>query len=269
MAPPPKTSLDLNAQARTNGFSLSVIIITENEAQDLPDCLASVTWADEIVVVDSGSTDQTTTIARAHTEKVFEQPWLGFGPQKNYALDQSTSQWILSIDADERITPELAQEILSTLPTTNHQAFTIPFKSTFLGKPIRFGDWRRDRKLRLFRRSAGRFKDVPVHEKIVVEGTTGVMTNVIQHHSYRDRDEINKKTDRYATLGAQEAHANGRSANRVEAVNRCVMAFLRTYIIRLGFLDGRVGLLLARTIARGTYLRYQRLAALARTSSKT
>lgn len=266
--PSPEESSAMTAPKQSNDSSLSVIVITKNEADDLPDCLSSVAWANEIVVVDSGSTDQTIAIARAHTESVFEQAWLGFGPQKNLALDHATCQWVLSIDADERITKALAEEIRSILCNTEHDAFTIPFRSTFLGQPIRFGDWRRDRKLRLFRRSAGRFKNVPVHEQIIVQGTIGTLQNHIEHHSYRDRSEIDEKTDRYASLGAEEAHANGRSTHRLEAINRCILAFVRTYIIRFGFLDGRTGFQLAKMIAKGTYLRYRRLADLNRASSE-
>ena len=173
MPPTLPTQIGSHLSTKSHDITVSVIVITQDEAHDLPDCLASVQWADEIVVVDSGSTDQTTTIAGSYTDKVFEQPWLGYGRQKNCALDHATSEWVLSIDADERVTSELAKEIISTLSSTDHDAFTIPFRSTFLGKPIRFGDWRRDRKLRLFRRSSGRFKEVPVHEKILVDGTTG------------------------------------------------------------------------------------------------
>lgn len=244
--------------------TISVIIISRDEAADIEDCLRSVSWAHEIVVVDSGSTDETRTIAARWTDHVHEVPWKGFGPQKNHALDLATGDWILSLDCDERVSDELKRELLATLGRTDCSAFMIPFRSNYCGRFMRFGEWSGERKLRLFRRDAGRFDDVPVHERIHVDGRIGRLRGRILHYSVRSRSEMHDKSRRYARLGAEAAYAAGKRANRLTAVGRGSWAFIRSLILKGGLLDGWKGFTLSIDVASATYQRYRRLAELSR-----
>lgn len=240
--------------------TISIIIISHNEARDIEACLRSVSWADEIVVVDSGSTDGTRDIAANWTDKVHEVSWKGFGPQKNHALDLATKDWVLSLDCDERVSDELREELTTTLPSTDCAAFLIPFRSSYCGRFMRFGEWSGERKLRLFRREAGRFDDVPVHERIRMEGRIGRLRGRILHYSVRTRSEMHEKSRRYAQLGAEAAFKSGKRATRASATGRGAWAFTRSFLLKGGLLDGWKGLTLSIDVASATYQRHAHLA---------
>ncbi|MAB83144.1 MAG: LPS biosynthesis protein [Phycisphaerae bacterium] len=249
--------------------SLSIIIISHNEAEDIEACLESVSFADEIIVVDSESTDETRSIAAKWTEHVHVVPWKGFGPQKNHALDLATSDWVLSIDCDERVTERLRRELSTVLSETDHGAFTIPFRSSYCGRFMRFGEWSGERKLRLFRRGSGRFDDVPVHERIHIDGTTGRLRGRILHYSVRTRDEMRDKSRRYAMLGAEAAYESGKRASPSSASFRGSWAFVRSFLLKGGLLDGWKGLQLSIDVASATYQRHRRLAELSRATGRS
>jgi glycosyltransferase involved in cell wall biosynthesis len=239
--------------------TVSVIIITKNEALRIEDCLKSVEWADEIIVVDSGSIDDTVSICRRYTEKVTVTDWPGYGAQKQRALLQATGEWVLSLDADERVTPTLKEEILSTLPTTSLDAFEIYFSSEYCGKTIRFGDWLNDRQAVLFKRSVGEFVSLLVHERIEIKGRIGKMKGKIHHLAYQDLDMVLRKMNDYSSLSAVQKNREGKKGGLLKAVTRGMWAFIRGYFLRGGFLDGREGFLLAVSNAEGTYYRYLKL----------
>ena len=235
--------------------TLSAILICKNEAANIEACLQSVSFCDEIVVVDSGSIDGTQHIARRFTEKVFEQSWLGFGPQKNVALDHATGDWVFSIDCDERVTPALRDAVLQAVKQGgSHAAFAVTRRNTFLGRTIRFGDWRNDTPVRLFRRDAGRFSPDPVHERVLVQGTTGALDGVLQHHPFDSLHAMVDTMQRYSDLSAQMPGKRG--APPPLALLRAIFAFVRGYLLKGGILDGYAGLLIAFGTAEGTFWRH-------------
>lgn len=229
--------------------TLSVALITRNEAVNLPRTLASVRWANEIVIVDSGSTDATLAIAQGFGARLFEQPWKGFAAQKNSAIGHATGDWILSLDADEEVSSELSREIQTLLagePTFN--AYRIPRLNHFLGRPLRHGGYWPDPKLRLFRRGAARFQDQPVHETMLAGGPVGMLRGHLIHHCYPTIDDYREHMDRYSTIAARALVESGRARRSWvwlfwNARLNPVATFVYNYIFRLGFLDGREGLL--------------------------
>ncbi len=239
--------------------TLSVTIITHNEAHTITDCLESVSWADEIIVLDSGSTDATVELAREYTEQVFVTDWPGFGVQKNRALEKANSEWVLSLDADERVSPELAAEIPGALATAETAGYVLPFQSTYLGRPMRHGDWKGEKHLRLFRRSAGRFTDDQVHERLLVEGPIETLKGQVLHHSFADLDEVLDKVNRYSSEGARLRLARGQRSSIIKASLHAGWTFFKGYILRAGFLDGREGFLLALSNTLGCFYRYAKL----------
>lgn len=247
---------------------VSVAIITRDEAHDIDECLASVAWADEIVVVDQASTDGTADIARAHGARVIVAPdWPGFGRQKNLAVDACTGDWILSIDADERVTGDLAREIAAAVARADHDAYRIPRRSTYCGRFIRHSGWQPDHVTRLFRRGAARFSEDRVHERLLVSGTAGVLRAPLLHYSFRTMEEVLEKMNRYSTASAQALHDARRTPGLASAIAHGVAAFVRTYFLRLGFLDGRHGFLLAVSNGEGSYYRYVKAMLLAEARS--
>lgn len=244
---------------------LSVILITKNEGAFIRECLETVSFADEIVVLDSGSADDTVSVCREFTGLVYETDWPGFGPQKNRALDRAAGEWVLSIDADERVTPELAAEIGKALENpAGHAGFRIPRLSSYCGRFIRRSGWWPDHVLRLFRRDRGRFTDDLVHERVVVDGPVGTLSNPLVHHSFESLEDVLDKVNAYSTYGAEMMHRRGRRANLLTAVGHGFWSFFHTYVIRAGFLDGREGFMLALSNAEGTYYRYAKLMLLGR-----
>jgi glycosyltransferase involved in cell wall biosynthesis len=236
--------------------TLSVAIITLNEEANLPRTLASVQFADEIIVVDSGSTDRTIEIAKSFNAKVICQPWLGFSAQKNFAIESCTGTWVLSLDADEELTPELQTEIRSLLRgKPDADAYLVRRRNLFLNRWIRHGGYYPDAKLRLFRRHAAnfappaRFTERPVHETITFDGALETLHADLIHHAYPTIESYIEHMDRYSTLGAEIVIASGKTSRSALAFVHNIMivpafTFIYNYIFRLGFLDGREGFLL-------------------------
>ncbi|RXH56437.1 glycosyltransferase family 2 protein [Granulicella sibirica] len=236
--------------------TVSVAIITCNEEQNLPRTLASVQFADQIVVVDSGSADRTVKIAEAFNATVIHQNWLGFAAQKNLAISHCTGDWILSLDADEELSPELQDQITTLIPSNPPaDAYFLKRRNLFLGKWIRFGGFYPDPKLRLFRRNTAGFTQTPqfedrlVHETIAFDGHSSTLDFDLIHHAYPTLEAYIEHMDRYSTLGAKHLLRSNRDSRSTLAFVANVLiipylTFLWNYIFRLGFLDGREGLLL-------------------------
>jgi len=241
--------------------NLSVIIITRDEADNIRACLESVAWADEIIVVDSGSQDDTVAISREFTPHVHvHNDWTGFGVQKNRALGYASKDWVLSLDADERVTPELRREIEAVLSNTNAAAaYRIPRLSSYCGRFMRHSGWYPDYVLRLFRRGSARFSDDLVHERLLVEGKMAQLESMLLHYAFDNPEEVLQKVNQYSSAGAQMMRQRGRQATLTGAVLRGLWSFVRTYFLRAGFLDGREGFMLAVSNAEGTYYRYLKL----------
>lgn len=236
---------------------LSVIIITRNEEQNIAACLESVSFAAERIVLDDGSTDQTRDIAAAKGAKVHSGgPWSGFGAQKNRALQLASSDWILSLDADERVTPELGAEIRAAIERSESDCFAIPRKSWFCGRFMRHSGWYPDYVTRLFRRGSARFSDDFVHERLMTEGNVAKLKEPLLHYSYRDFSDVLEKMQKYSTYGGSVLSAEGKKSSFTTALFRGAWAFFRTYILRLGFLDGKWGMALAVYNAETVYYKY-------------
>jgi glycosyltransferase involved in cell wall biosynthesis len=242
--------------------SLSVCIVTKNEALNISDCLKSVEWADEIIIVDSCSTDETVNIAREFTNKIIINPWKGCGPQKKQATELATCDWILILDADERVSPLLKQEIQNILSNSKNNAqpgYTIPFQSYYLGKPIRFGDWFGEKHLRLFQRNKGHVIPRLVHFRVEVTGSIGKLSGKILHYSFPNLATVINKMNTYSTDGATHKYSQNKTAGLLTALRHGIFAFIRGYILKLGFLDGKEGFILAISNAEGSYYRYLKL----------
>ena len=240
--------------------SLSVIVITKNEADNIAACLQSVLFADQIVVLDSGSTDDTVKIAEKMGALISQTAdWSGFGVQKNRALALASCDWVLSIDADERLSPELQAEISSVLANPEFDVYNLPRLSSYCGQDMRHSGWYPDRITRLFKRGAASFSDVLVHEKIITSRPIGQLNSHLLHQSFASFESVLDKVNRYSTAGAQILFKRGKNASLGKALGHGLWAFFRTYVLRLGFLDGRMGLVLAISNAEGTYYRYLKL----------
>ena len=240
--------------------SLSVIVITKNEAHNIEACLRSVSFASQIVVLDSGSTDETAQIALGLGAEVsVNTEWQGFGIQKNRALALASSEWVLSIDADERLSPELQTEIQLVLQNPAFDAYCFPRLSSYCGQYMRHSGWYPDYVTRLFRRDAARFSHDLVHEKLVASGQVGKLQCRLLHESFKNFENVLDKVNRYSSAGAQSLHGKGKSSSFLKALGHGFWAFIQTYFLRMGFLDGWMGLALAISNAEGTYYRYLKL----------
>jgi glycosyltransferase involved in cell wall biosynthesis len=251
--------------------NISAIVITKNAEATLRRCLESLRWADEIIVVDSGSSDRTLEICRECGVRVQQTPdWPGYGPQKNRALDLAVGDWVISLDADEWISPELRTEIKRVLALADSRdAYAIPRRSSFCGRFMRHSGWWPDYVVRLFRRGSTRFSEDQVHERPIVSGSTGRLRQPIMHEAITDLDQMILKMNMYSTSSARMFHRNGRRASLFTALLHGWWAFTRTYFLRLGFLDGREGLMLAIANAEGSYYRYLKLMLLSDESRRT
>lgn len=239
---------------------LSVIIITCDAEQHIENCLKSVEWADEIIVVDSGSKDETINICRQYTQHIFSYTdWQGFGVQKNRALSHATGDWILSIDADEQISVALRSEIQHAITQSTYSAWIIPRLSRYCGRWI-YHSWGKDYVLRLFRRHCAQFSNDLVHEKVIIQqGLTGKLLAPLLHFSFNSVEEVLQKINVYSTASAQMQFQRQKKSSLTRAVIHGLWAFLRSYILKRGFLDGREGFILAVSNAEGTYYRYIKL----------
>ncbi len=238
---------------------LSAIIITKNEAANIADCLDSLAFCDERIVVDGGSTDDTARIAQAKGAQVVSAPqWRGFGPQKNLALSQAKGDWVLSLDADERVSAALAEEIKRAIADGRADGYEMPRRSSFCGRPMRFSGWYPDYVLRLFRRGKARFSDAAVHERVICDGKVARLREPLMHFPVMRLEDALSRMDRYSTAGADMLAASGRRVSFMSGILHGLWTFLRGYIFRGGFLDGREGFLLAVANAEGTYYRYMK-----------
>jgi len=238
---------------------LSVTIITKNEARNIEDCLRSVAWAQEIVVVDEFSSDETVDVAKGLGARVYQEPWKGFAGQKNSAVKKTTGDWILSLDADERIPLPLKEEIEETIGRNDaFHGYFIARKNFFSGRWIRHGGWYPDYCLRLFKKGSGRFEERAVHEKVVVTGSTGYLRNPLEHYTYRSTADYLIRMERYSRLAALEIAEAKRPTLWSALTLRPAFTFLNMYLLRAGFLDGKKGLFLAASYAYYTFLKYYR-----------
>jgi glycosyltransferase involved in cell wall biosynthesis len=237
---------------------LSAIIITKNEAANIGACLKSIAFCDECVVVDCGSSDGTPAIAKSMGAKVTEHAWQGFGPQKNFALSLAAGEWILSIDADERVTPELAAEIEKIINEGDADGYEIRRRTRFLGREMLQSRLFPDYILRLFRRDRAHFTDALVHEGLICAGPVARLSRTLLHDPVLHLEDALSRVDRYSTASAEMLVAKGRQVSFATGIAHGMWMFFRIYILRLGFLDGRVGFLFAAVNAEGSYYRYMK-----------
>jgi len=236
-----------------------VVIVAKNEAARIADCIASAAFADEVLVLDSGSTDQTATIAREAGARVVVTDWPGYGPQVARGFSLARSGWVLSLDADERIPAKLQAEIRSAIQGGANDGYRIPRWSEFCGRVMHHGGWRPDRTLRLGRRAKSGFTDDFLHAHMTVDGSVGDLAESLVHLSYPDVHDVLEKLDRYSSGSARDMQARGRTASLAKAIAHGLFAFVRTYLLKLGFLDGRHGLMLAIYNAEYAYYKYVKL----------
>jgi glycosyltransferase involved in cell wall biosynthesis len=241
-------------------MTLSVAIITKNEGHNIDLCLKSVSFADEVIVLDSNSTDDTAQIARKYGAKVFlSSDWKGFGAEKNKALGLCSGDWVLSLDADERIPESLKEEIQTAIKRVDVVAFEIPRLSWYCGRFMNHSGWHPDYVTRLFRKGQARFSDHLVHEKLICGRPIMRLRNSIIHLSFPNFECVLEKMNNYSSASARQMRLEGKTASLFTALIHSSWTFLRTYFLRLGFLDGRHGLVLAISNAHGTYYRYLKL----------
>ena len=239
---------------------VSVTIITLNEAAHIAAAVESAAWADEVIVVDCGSRDDTVALARAHGARTCTREWPGYIAQKNHAASLARNDWIFSLDADERITPPLADEIgrlLAAEPPLG--GYRVPRVTFHLGRWIRTTDFYPDFQTRLYDRRRARWQGRHVHESVAVDGRTGRLTGELQHYSYRNLDDHLERIHRYSTLSARQMHEAGRRAGVLDLLLHPAAAFLRNYLLRRGFLDGTVGLTLSLVNAYSVFLKFAKL----------
>ncbi|MGD9321470.1 MAG: glycosyltransferase family 2 protein [Desulfobacteraceae bacterium] len=240
---------------------LSVAIITKNEEERLPDCLKSVTFADEVLVVDSGSTDGTVTLAKSFGARVLIEGWRGYSGQKQYAVDQCLHDWVLILDADERIPQETARAIMRELAKNDFtiSAYGFRRKNYLHGRWIKHCGWWPDRIVRLVNKKLGGFDGRPVHEKWVTQGGVKELDAVIEHISFRNYSELLAKMENYSTLASKELFEKDAEVNAVTPILHGLWMFFRTYLLELGVLDGFDGLVISTTNAGGSFLKYAKL----------
>ena len=239
----------------------SAILITKNEERNVAECIATLTFVDEVVVVDSGSTDRTEELCRRDPRvRWFAEEWKGYGPQKNSALEKTAAPWVFSIDADERVTPELAEEIQALdLRHAPEDGFRVSRRNFFGGKWVRAGGWYPDYVVRLWRKDRGRFDGRAVHESVHVAGPVGTLKGEILHFTYRDTADFLDRMNRYSTLAAREMARSGRRASSLDLLFRPAFTFFRMFVLKRGFLDGTLGFRLAILYAAYTFAKYAKL----------
>jgi glycosyltransferase involved in cell wall biosynthesis len=237
---------------------LSSITITGNEASNIAACLDSLAFCDERVVVDCGSEDETVRLAQERGARVIHHPWTDHGTQKNIALSHATGDWVLLLDADEIVPPALAQQIRQAMAEGRADGYEVPRLSSFCGRQMRHSGWYPDYVLRLFRRTRGRFSNHLIHTRVICDGKVARLSEPLIHHPVRRLEQSLSKMDTYSTAGAEEAVAAGKRVSFASGITNGLWTFFRVYILRLGFLDGREGFLLAVVNAEGTYYRYMK-----------
>ncbi len=244
---------------------ISVIVITLNEEENIRDCLASVEWADEIVIVDAESADRTAEIARQFTPHVFVRPWEGFSASKNFAVAQCHHDWVLWLDADERVTPSLAHEIREAIANGEYDAYEMPRLANFLGRWIYHSGWYPGHVLRLIRRELARFNDAKVHEGLDYHGPRGRLKNHLLHYTDRTLEHYFRKFNRYTSLSAEQLYEQKRPFRLWDLLFRPPYLFFRMYLLKRGFLDGLQGFMLAVLSSAYVFTKYAKLWELHRT----
>ena len=242
--------------------TVACIVITKNEERNIAGCLASARWADELIVVDAESADRTVELARASGAKVFVQPWPGFGLQKNFGMAQASSDWILILDADERVTEDLRDEVRACLGRWQlgaPLAYRIPRRNFFYGAWVRRAGVYPDYQVRLFRRGCAQYNDVAVHENLLVEGEIGTLTGHLDHYTERRIQDHFKKFGLYTTLAAQEKAKKIRTVSWVDLIFRPLVVFGKTYLLKQGFRDGVQGLIVCVFASMYTFVKYAKL----------
>lgn len=244
-----------------NPEKLSVIVITSNEERNIAGCLGTVSWADEIVVVDSTSSDRTAELAREFTDRVFVTEWMGYAAAKDYAVRQTRNEWVLWLDADERVPAELASEIRALLasPQPDPAGYEVARRAYFLGRWIRHCGWYPGYVVRLFQKSRARFSDSQVHERLVVDGPVGRLHHDLDHYTDETLHHYFGKFNRYTTLAAEDAVESGRRFSLTDVLFRPPFLFFKMYVLRLGFLDGVHGLILSLLSAAYVFSKYAKI----------
>jgi len=238
---------------------ISVTLITLNEGSNIRACLESVKWADEILVSDSGSNDKTVEICKKYGAKVFFDTWLGFGKQKNLIAGRANNNWILNIDADERVTSDLRVEIEMILNKGEYEGYYIPRKNFFGEKWIRHCGWYPDYNLRLYRKDKGQFNERDVHEAVRIEGSMGYLKAPLEHYTYKDIGDYLRRMDRYSTLAAEEMFKNGKNTGLLDLTFRPCFTFLKMFFLQKGFLEGYMGVILSGLYSAYTFSKYAKL----------
>ncbi|HET9480903.1 MAG TPA: glycosyltransferase family 2 protein [Candidatus Polarisedimenticolia bacterium] len=239
---------------------ISVIVPTFNEEENIRECLESVAWADEILVVDSFSTDGTLAIAREFTDRVLQREYVNSASQKNWAIPQAKHRWVMVVDADERVTPGLREEIRALLSAgPSHSGYVIRRVNHFLGRRIRHGGWARDRVLRFWDRTKGGYQEKEVHADVEVDGPVAELKHPLNHITFRSWDSYLHKIDRYTSWGADEYLKKGKRASALDLVTRPAARFFKRYIVQLGFLDGIPGLMITGIDTWVVFVKYARL----------
>ncbi|MBA3003348.1 MAG: glycosyltransferase family 2 protein [Desulfurivibrio sp.] len=252
----------------TEKLPLSVAIITKDEEERLPECLASVSFADEVVVVDSGSTDRTVAIARAFGAEVSVEEWQGFGCQKQLAIDRCRHDWVLVLDADERVAPEAQAEIAEVLATGLCVAYSFPRKNYFSGRWLKHAGWWPDRVVRLFRKDSARMSPRSVHEGLEVHGPVGELQHPLIHYANQSLTQTLNKVNHYSSAGATELFAQGKTASATKALLRAAWSFFYSYILRGGFLDRGEGFIMAVSDFMNVFFKYAKLRELRKQKEK-
>ena len=238
-------------------MKISATVITLNEEQNLAAALESLSWADEIIVVDSESIDRTVEIARQFTDRIFIRPWPGYAAQKNFATEQASHDWVFNLDADERVSPELRREIegLKAAGEPAASGFEVPRRTFYLGRWIKHSGWYPDFKIRLYNRTAGRWRGEYVHESVESNGHVEKLTGPLLHYTVRNASDHHSRIERYTTLAAEEMAEHGKRVTPLSLLVSPLMAFIRAYIFRRGFLDGMPGLAIAYFAAHYVFLK--------------
>jgi glycosyltransferase involved in cell wall biosynthesis len=256
----PEESKQQQARPEPERLPLSVVITTFNEEVNISDCLESVLWADEILVVDSYSTDRTLELARRYPIKILQREYFGSAAQKNWSIGKVKHEWVLILDADERVTAGLAQEIKEILTRgPRFYGYYLRRQNVMLGRVIRHSGWSTDKVIRLFHRDKGRYPNRRVHADLDIEGAVPTLKNALTHYTYRDFQQYFEKLLNYAEWGAAQGFREGRRVGLIEIVGRPLWRFIRTYFLQLGILDGLHGVAVCGLQASGVFLKYLRL----------
>jgi glycosyltransferase involved in cell wall biosynthesis len=236
---------------------ISAAIITKNEETNIERCLRAIRWVDEIVVVDSGSTDRTVEVCKTYDCKVVSTDWRGYGPNKRLAVSSTSHDWVLAVDADEEVTPELAEEIQDVLSRDQTLGgYKIRWRSMYLGRWIRHSGWSGFYKLKLFNKTLGNYTEDVMHETVRLKGRVGRLKSPLNHYTYPDRAAVERKMEVNTTMAAEVLWARGKRPTACTPYLHAAWTFFRMYLLKVGFLDGRIGWVLARDYARTVYLKY-------------